>query len=163
MPFCPECRDEFQDWVTVCPDCKVALVSELKDIPEPELYIVHIATAPNEAIAGFWAGILEYNRIPCLLKTDNLRPAQYSLLFNQYHRIYVLKSAKTAAKRLLHLFIQEQKTYAHSRTNILSLISRILLLFCFPISIILPAWGGYFLGMFIIWISYKLSRKRQLE
>jgi hypothetical protein len=32
MPFCPECRDEFQDWVEVCPDCGVRLVATL---PEP--------------------------------------------------------------------------------------------------------------------------------
>jgi transposase-like protein len=25
MPFCPKCGDEFQDWVTTCPDCGVTL------------------------------------------------------------------------------------------------------------------------------------------
>jgi hypothetical protein len=28
MPFCPKCRDEFQSWVKVCPDCKVKLVDK---------------------------------------------------------------------------------------------------------------------------------------
>lgn len=33
MPFCPNCRGEFQDWVTDCPDCSVPLVDTLA--PEP--------------------------------------------------------------------------------------------------------------------------------
>ena len=32
MPYCPQCRDEFQDWVKDCPDCNVALV---KTLPSP--------------------------------------------------------------------------------------------------------------------------------
>jgi hypothetical protein len=28
MPFCPQCGDEFQDWVTTCPDCQAALTSK---------------------------------------------------------------------------------------------------------------------------------------
>ena len=37
MPFCPKCRDEFQDWVSVCPDCRVKLVDKLKPLPKPTL------------------------------------------------------------------------------------------------------------------------------
>jgi len=29
VPYCPKCREEFQDWVKVCPDCGVALVDKL--------------------------------------------------------------------------------------------------------------------------------------
>jgi len=36
MPFCPDCRDEFQDWVEVCPDCGVRLVDTLPEPPPPE-------------------------------------------------------------------------------------------------------------------------------
>jgi len=32
-PFCPKCGDEFQDWVTTCPDCQVNLVTELPHEP----------------------------------------------------------------------------------------------------------------------------------
>jgi hypothetical protein len=35
MPFCPQCREEFQEWVEVCPDCGVALVDKLEPIPRP--------------------------------------------------------------------------------------------------------------------------------
>jgi hypothetical protein len=34
MPFCPNCRDEFEDWVEICPDCRVALVDELPPLPK---------------------------------------------------------------------------------------------------------------------------------
>ena len=32
MPYCPKCRDEFEDWVKVCPDCNVTLVDELPEM-----------------------------------------------------------------------------------------------------------------------------------
>ncbi|MFC1873829.1 hypothetical protein ACFLYX_00845, partial [Chloroflexota bacterium] len=60
-------------WVKVCPDCQVALVDKLP--PEPVKRkgrsdpLVHIATAPNEAVAHMWAGILEENGIRCLVKS----------------------------------------------------------------------------------------------
>lgn len=34
MPFCPNCRDEFEDWVETCPDCKVSLVDEQPPKPK---------------------------------------------------------------------------------------------------------------------------------
>jgi hypothetical protein len=35
MPFCPQCRGEFQDWVKTCLDCGVPLVDKLPP-PEPK-------------------------------------------------------------------------------------------------------------------------------
>ena len=34
MPFCPNCRDEFEDWVKTCPDCHVDLIDELPPLPK---------------------------------------------------------------------------------------------------------------------------------
>lgn len=31
MPFCPECHDEFQEWVKVCPDCGRELIDHLPE------------------------------------------------------------------------------------------------------------------------------------
>jgi hypothetical protein len=104
MPFCPECRDEFEDWVTICPDCKVALVPELEDdIPSVFLSasLVRVATAPNEAVAGMWDGILESNGIPSVLKGANFRAAQYSMPQNQFVTIHVLEPMSEMAARLL--------------------------------------------------------------
>jgi len=70
MSYCLKCREEFQDWVKLCPDCSLALVDSLPELskpePEPESKkepikepLVHVATAPNESVATMWAGILE--------------------------------------------------------------------------------------------------------
>ncbi len=112
MPYCPKCRDEFQDWVEVCPDCQVALVDKLP--PEPAKRkgrrdpLVHIATTPNEAVAYLWAGILEENGIRCLIKSGQLRAAMYVLPFNQQSEIYVLASETDRATRILAPFLQDE-------------------------------------------------------
>ena len=167
MSFCPECRDEFQSWVTVCPDCQVALVDRLEEIPQPvpnNEPLVHVATAPNEAIAGLWAGILENNGILCVIKSDNLRSAQYSLLYNQYQSVYVLKSVARRAKTILQPFKREMKIYAHSSVVLLPFISRILLILLIAASIIAGGgWGSYLFGMIILWVSYKLKGRQDLD
>ena len=111
MPYCPECRDEFQDWVKVCPDCNVALVEKLPPLPKRKKLVskrkkrdepmVHIATAPNDMIANMWLGILKEHGIGCLLKSDDLRAAMYSFTYNQQCKIYVLVSEAEKAKEIL--------------------------------------------------------------
>ena len=128
MPFCPNCRDEFEDWVDTCPNCRVPLVDELSALPKPASQtdvIVYVATAPNEQIAYMWAGILEDNGIYCLLKTANLRAAMYSLLLNQYCAIYVLESSASRAKEILSPFEDSLRAYARSRGNRIPVTSRI--------------------------------------
>jgi hypothetical protein len=84
MPFCPKCRDEFQDWAKTCPDCRVALVAELPPEPEPtpkpghawtqtrstkaKDELVILASASSDPEAKMWAGILEENGIQCMVK-----------------------------------------------------------------------------------------------
>ena len=109
MLCCPECRDEFQDWVKVCPDCKVALVEELPPQPEHEKVdepLVHIATAPNESIANMWSGILEEHGIHCLLKSANLRAAMYAFTYNMICQFHVLASEAEQAKVILSPFLK---------------------------------------------------------
>jgi hypothetical protein len=109
VPYCPECRDEFQDWVKVCPDCNVALVEKLPPIPKRKKKrdepLVHIATAPNEMIANMWSGILKEQGINCLLKGSELKAAMYSLTFNQPYEIHVLASVAERAKEILAPFL----------------------------------------------------------
>ena len=134
MPFCPQCRDEFQDWVKECPDCKVPLVDKLKDITKTVFQdepLVYVITAPNEAVAGMWAGILENEGILCVLKSDNLRSAQYSLLTNQNFTIHVSESKASQAEKMLSPFEDDLNNYVMSRSNDLSLPSRILVVVSF--------------------------------
>lgn len=108
MPYCPQCRDEFQDWVKVCPDCKVALVEQLSVQPrdeETDEPLVYIATAPNESVANMWAGILEEHGIRCLLKSADLRAAMYAFTYNMTCQIHVLTSQAERAKEILSPFL----------------------------------------------------------
>ncbi len=117
MPFCPHCRDEFEDEVKECPDCGVLLVEKLPDKPKSKPRndpLVYVATAPNEGIAGFWQGILEENGIRSVLKGADMRAAMYSLPFNQYQEIYVLASDAAKAKGLLEPFIEAEEHSAHA-------------------------------------------------
>jgi hypothetical protein len=103
MPYCPQCRDEFQSWVKVCPDHKVALVAELslrpkyQQIDEP---LAHIATAPNESVANMWPGVLEEHSVHCLLKSANLRAAMYYSTCNMTCEIHGLASQAERAKEI---------------------------------------------------------------
>lgn len=112
MPYCPKCRDEFQDWVKVCPDCGVAMVEKLPPLPaktkqeKRDEELVHIATAPNEAIANIWAAALEEHGIRCLVKGANLRAAMYFLPFNMQCEIHVLASEAKRAKEILDPFLE---------------------------------------------------------
>jgi hypothetical protein len=135
MPFCPNCRDEFQDWVEFCPDCKVALVDELPDLP-PKLKIqldpiMYIGTAPNEPIAYMWAGILEDNGVKCLIKQANLRAAMYSWPINHYCTIHVSKSNALRARRLLLPFEKSHRDYVRSKKTLLPVTSRIFIFVMF--------------------------------
>ncbi len=104
MPYCPRCRDEFQDWAKLCPDCKVALVAELPVQPKYEEIddpVVYMATAPNESVASMWAGILGEHGIHCLLKSANLRAAMHAFAYNMTCQIHVLASQAERAKEVL--------------------------------------------------------------
>ncbi len=56
MPFCPSCREEFQEWAKVCSDCGVPLVKELRPErekpayrPDEQLVTVAVYFYPAEA------------------------------------------------------------------------------------------------------------------
>ena len=109
MPYCPKCRNEFQDWVKVCPDCNFALVDELPVLKRREMSeerLVHIATAPNEIVANMWSGILEKNGIRCLLKGGGLQAAMYASPLSVPYEIYVLESEADNASEILTPFLE---------------------------------------------------------
>lgn len=53
MPFCPKCRDEFQDWVKTCPDCHVELVDILPVPAKPEKLKPVIPDDPLVTVASY--------------------------------------------------------------------------------------------------------------
>ena len=115
MPYCPECRDEFQEWVKVCPDCGVTLVDTLPKPPVSKTKpkdksggdpLEHIATAPNEALAMMWAEILENEGMHCLTRSGNGRAAMYVSLLSRCE-IHVLATQAKKAKQILAPFLEE--------------------------------------------------------
>jgi hypothetical protein len=110
MPYCPECRDEFQDKVKVCPDCQVELVEKLSSESQQnkKAALICIARAPNEMIATMWKGILEENGINSMLKSVSfMESAQYAHNLFPFD-IYVLDSEAEKAKEILTPFLEEE-------------------------------------------------------
>jgi hypothetical protein len=109
MTYCPKCHDEFQDWVKVCPDCKVELVAKLpplEKIKHPKAPLAHIATAPDEVIANMWAGILEKQGIHCLLNTGSSGAASQRQIFYVPVTLQVLASESKKATKILAPFLE---------------------------------------------------------
>ena len=111
MPYCPVCRDEFQDWVKVCPEDKVALVAELPPLPDKLKKkndpIVPIATAPNEITAKMWEDILKEEGIRCVLSSSSPGAASDTLVFYAPIMILVLLSEAKRAKQILAPFLEK--------------------------------------------------------
>jgi hypothetical protein len=108
MPYCPKCRDEFQDWVKTCPDCRVALVAELPDSSRSAKRgkasdsLVHIADAPNGTVAQMWAGLLKANQIQCLVKGGDFRAEMNAHSPFLPSGIYVTASEARRAREILN-------------------------------------------------------------
>ena len=98
MPYCPKCRDEFQDGVEVCPDCKIALVEELPAQPEREEI--------DEPLAMMWTEILENEGIHSLVKSRDLRAAMYMPSLLSRCEVHVLASQAEKARQILAPFLK---------------------------------------------------------
>ena len=90
MPFCPECRDEFEDWVETCPDCHVRLVPVLPEPPsEPPEPEPCYTTEPLVTVAAFsfplkahvFRTLLESEGIPCFVLNENISRAYPHLTY----------------------------------------------------------------------------------
>jgi len=123
MPYCPKCREEFQDWVTMCLDCGVPLVDILPDLPAPKPEpkpepkekpskepLVHVATAPNEQMAMIWAGILEDEGIDAFVKGRDWYMSAAIPFYSFNHEIHVLASKAEQAKGILDPLIRDSES-----------------------------------------------------
>ena len=62
MPFCPQCQDEFQDWVKICPDCGVELTEQLPRKTEQPPRKVELKALPERlvTVADYYFSPLAY-------------------------------------------------------------------------------------------------------
>lgn len=77
MPFCPQCRSEYEAETERCPDCGLSLVEELADMEDQgevgNFVLLHVF--PNVVYAEMVRETLENRGIPCLVKADMLTSA----------------------------------------------------------------------------------------
>lgn len=73
MPFCPNCRYEYEEGVRECADCGVPLVDQLPEEPEPaEEELVELHTLPGTVYAEMVKEVLEKEGIGCVIKPSTL-------------------------------------------------------------------------------------------
>ena len=75
MPFCPQCRYEYQDGVFRCPDCDEPLVEALpaeEDASHGDTRFVPLPDLPGRVYADMVKGVLEQRGIPCYIRSEGL-------------------------------------------------------------------------------------------
>jgi len=74
MPYCPQCRYEFQADIDVCPDCHEALVDRLpEDAPAVEIRWSLLGTVDSILTAEMIKGALANSDIPAVIRSDVFR------------------------------------------------------------------------------------------
>ena len=73
MPFCPQCRLEFNERILICADCRTDLVSELpldKGVEYVEWKIVQ--TVSSEILGNILKGVLKVGGIEAVLRSHDM-------------------------------------------------------------------------------------------
>ncbi len=69
--YCPECRAEFREGATTCPDCEVPLVAELSEMPElSEEDLVSVMETADVAVLPVVKSVLRAADIPFIVQGD---------------------------------------------------------------------------------------------
>lgn len=105
MPWCPKCKMEYKESVTICPDCGVELVKELVE----DKILLPVADLEEEEAA---------NRLVEFLASEQLDSTiEYSKDTNSF-LVNVSQEQIERAKKCVHAFFQvEQETKVKSNSN----------------------------------------------
>ena len=68
MPWCPNCKTEYQDGVKECSDCKTTLVDKLEDEPVSEL--IPFFMAEDKKVAEKLANFFNYSNLHSAVSYD---------------------------------------------------------------------------------------------
>ena len=70
--FCLECKSEFIEGITICPECNVKLIDELPPEPKPEFVdYKEILATYNPADIVFLKSLLDSEGIHCFFKGEH--------------------------------------------------------------------------------------------
>jgi len=74
MKYCPKCRTEYEDWITVCADCKAPLVLELPQEPKPiKVKLVRVFATGNQTLLAMAKSVLEKAEIKYIVKNEGVQ------------------------------------------------------------------------------------------
>lgn len=94
MAWCPKCRNEYVEGITVCPDCGAELVENLDDIPEEV-----VLTEGKEKQMNLLCNFLSYNG----LSSCRMESAEDSC------QVFVSPQEETKARQILSVFLSSEK------------------------------------------------------
>lgn len=98
MPWCPVCKNEYKEGVTVCADCGETLVASLEERKEVLL------CSGEEALILRMQKFMEYNDIPVIFEQKDEEAC-----------LYVLPKHERKAKQAAHVFLVESAAEAENR------------------------------------------------
>lgn len=71
--FCPACKYEYKEGVSVCPDCHVSLVEELEDFVYERVPTVPVFWSGNSGLIAVAKSLLDAVGIPFIIKNEVLQ------------------------------------------------------------------------------------------
>ena len=103
--YCPSCKAEFIDSITICSDCNISLVENMAlNEPLENINWVNVKEVPGKVFGEMMGEVLDSEGIPYFLKSDWLASA-YNIsaagLAGSYVQVYVPENFCDKANNLL--------------------------------------------------------------